>query len=230
MHKAKKIVIAVIILAGVLIVGIAWICEETGNSFQEQSEIISYEIKQRASVAELKRQSRDFPASSRNKIKLEDLKPDETVFAILTVNGFAGDLMDILVIDKDGNCKYIDLYNNEKPWDQDLLEFMDECLRNDEIPYLEQKLVLSKETLEAAVSTEDFYLKRIGGVVYDGGGLSYFCVYGCGEERELVEMQCYGSHEFHSTIKDAQKICEKMDILYDAQPNHGNSVYRNEWW
>ena len=144
--------------------------------------------------------------------KLEDIKADETILAVKYENWAWGHQNYLLVINKRGRCKFLNL-EDEKPGEENMLFFMDACLADDGIPYLKKTLELGNDLLETIINTQDFDMEKTG-EAWDAGCLCYYSVYGCGEQRKLVCMQTDGDIERRSCFREVKEICEKMYELY----------------
>ncbi len=144
--------------------------------------------------------------------KLEDIRTDETILAVKYENWAWGHQNYLLVINKRGKCKFLNL-EDEKPEEENMLFFMDACLADDGIPYLKKTLELGNDLLETIINTKDFDMKKTG-EAWDAGCLCYYSVYGGGEQRKLVCMQTDGDIERRSRFCEVKEICEKMYELY----------------
>lgn len=148
-----------------------------------------------------------------NQVRVEDIKPDETIMAIRFENGAWGQQHYMLVVNKEGKCKFID-WGDEWIGDENLLSRMDECLADSSIPYAPNSFILQEEQLKVLLGTKDFALQKTGWG-YDGGAMYYYVVNGSGKDRKLVCMQMDGNSEYRSRYQDVRELCDKMHAVYN---------------
>ena len=157
--------------------------------------------------------------SQKMSVRLEELNTDEGVLAVRYENWAWGHQNYLLVINKEGRCKFLDLGEMEV-WEEDLLSFMDTCMADDNIPYLPRSLNIKRELLEKLVSVQDFKLKNTGERC-DAGDMSYYSVYVTGNQRKLACMQTDGDFECRSRFREAREICKEMYELYKSGYRNG---------
>ncbi len=150
--------------------------------------------------------------SQKMSVRLEELNTDEGVLAVRYENWAWGHQNYLLVINKEGRCKFLDLGEKEIR-EENLLSFMDTCMADDNIPYLSRSLNIKRELLEKLVSVQDFKLKNTGERC-DAGDMSYYSVYGTGNQRKLACMQTDGDFECRSYFREVREICKEMYELY----------------
>lgn len=163
----------------------------------------------------------DLSCPEKGKVEADRIQPKETALAVRYVNGAWGYQEMLLIIDKEGNCKYQDLstYKNGVKEIEDLLSYMDDCLADGNIPYEELRLELPEGILETVVSAQDFELEPTDRIQYDAGEIKCYAVCGSGSDRELVCMQQDGDIETRSRFRNVRKLCEEMLDLYNRLLN-----------
>lgn len=159
----------------------------------------------------------DLSCPGKGKGEADRIQPKETVLAVRYFNYAWGHQEMLLVIDKEGNCKFQDLstYENGVREVEDLLSYMDDSLADGNIPYEELRLELAEGILETVVSAQDFELEPKDRVQYDAGETECYAVCGSGRNRTLVCMQQDGDFEARSRYRNVRKLCEEMLDLYN---------------
>lgn len=75
------------------------------------------------------------------------------------------------------------------------------------------------DLLEVVISMQDFRLKHTREMC-DAGDMSYYSVYGVGNQRKLVCMQTDGDFERRSCFREVRETCKEMYELY--KPGYRN--------
>lgn len=159
-------------------------------------------------------------------VRLEDIKKDETVMAVRFQNWAWGHQNYLMVFNKEGRCKFLNLEETDVE-EEKLLSFMDGCLADERIPYQKQTLKLQENLQEKIISIEDFNLKTTGNMC-DAGSCCYYSVFGSGNQRRLVCMQEDGNRVCRSRFFEVRSICKEMHdafgLFYRMEPQTDFSV------
>lgn len=149
-------------------------------------------------------------------VRFEDIKPDETVFAVRYENGAWGQQHYMMVVNKEGKCKFVDC-GEEWIGDENLLSRMDKCLADSSIPYAAASLTVPEEQRKILTGTKDFALQQTGWA-FDAGARYYYTVNGSGNDRKLVCMQTDGDTEYRSRYKNVREFCDKLcELFYESR-------------
>lgn len=175
-----------------------------------------------------------FDTSLKNKpdsTGLENIREDETVLAVRYLNEASGHEDMLQMIDKEGNCKYISLDEWQSDYimdEDDLLEYMDECMADEMHPYCGNRMNISPDMLEAVISMEDFDLRGTGWERMDAGNKIYYSVCKTKDGRKLVRMQTDGNTILRSRYREVKDICKNMELLENPLWYEYTDTYK-EW-
>ena len=147
-------------------------------------------------------------------VSLDSIKADEAVLAYHYLNWSWGYQHYLVVINKEGRYKYINLEKEESP-ETVLLPFMDACLKDPDIPYEKYTFNINKNLLKNIISTQGFGLEKTW--YEDARDTPDYCiysVYGSGEDRHLMVLEKEDSTGIViSRFSEVERICEEIHSL-----------------
>ncbi len=157
-----------------------------------------------------------------NKISLNDIKSDEAVLVIRYQNNAWSPFDDIVIVNKNKQIKFIDLYAKERAAKQmpklkyielNLLNY-DSYLRNQSIKFSDKRVDISDELLEKMININDYKLGKgkVDGV--DFGQFTFYWVYGSGSNRKLVKIKMSGDFLVEGNDKLINKTCDELQNLF----------------
>lgn len=211
MKKRKR---CVLLCTCMILIASAYLCVTGYKNWVKENEIVPYH-------------SGNVKIATPIRYDMDDIGDKQTVFACRFINSAWGEQDELWVIGKDGMCRKKDLvaeaeklgkinqvrYMPEE-WSQEtLLARMDEYMRDETLPVMDEKLRLDKETICQCINITDVNLGREDGSAADAGDVTVYVVTGAGANRSLKELYRGGVGTYTCGDEEIERVCKQITSL-----------------
>ena len=146
---------------------------------------------------------------------LDLVEDNQVVFAYRFTYSDWGDVDELLIVNKNNQCKVINLLNEKCPDNQDpkILEFFDSLMQDDTYPYGKYNSDFTKEEFKAFINMPNLTFEE--GTGNGLGDIVFFYVAGNQENRkiEMMKVEGYVSLIPQSNRKKVNEICDRLERI-----------------
>ncbi|MEE1342676.1 MAG: hypothetical protein U0L23_08170 [Lachnospiraceae bacterium] len=153
------------------------------------------------------------------KEKLETFSDSQIVFAYRYRNNAWGKVDDLLIVNKNNQCKKINLLEKECPKnvDSELLNYFDAFMADETYKYSKEDANFSEKELSDMINLSKHSLKKAKPHGSDAGEHIFYCVKGEKNNRSIQVMKVWGNSVWmpKTNKKQINKICDKLQEIYE---------------
>ena len=148
---------------------------------------------------------------------LDLVEDNQVVFAYRYTNWAWGKVDELLLVNKNNQCKLINLLDKKCPDNQDskILEFFDSLMQDDTYPYGKYNSDFTKDEFIDFINIPDISLENEIVTAMDMGEFVYFYVSGNQENRKIniMKVEGDGTRMPQWNRKNVNEICDRLERI-----------------